>query len=135
MASPFVVYSKSMKKYVSLKHYIAFLRRQPKHMQHVYAVTFSGTVTLFLAAIILYVDYGFWHEKYQRTEEVKTQDKEFVTESPVQMLGNFFEEASERFKSIEKSGGSFLEGKEIYSRDGESLPQTENSTTTNDVER
>ena len=67
-----LLYTTLMKKYGSIKHYIAFLRRQPAHMQHIYAVIFAGSITALLAAIILYVDYGFWHERYVRNEEAAT---------------------------------------------------------------
>lgn len=103
-------------------------------MQHLYAVIFSAVVTLLLGALILYVDYGFWRERYYRTDEVSTTQKEIVSESPFEMMSDFFKEARVRFNDVEASGQDFLEGKEVFIReDGtvETVDKKEVSTTTN----
>lgn len=111
-----------LKKYTSLKLYIAFLRRQPKHMQHVYAFIFAGSVTALIASIILYVDYGFWHERYVRKDEIIiASSTEIISkptpipESPIEMLSRFIGEAKVQFDSISSGGQELLKGKEIYS--------------------
>jgi hypothetical protein len=114
-----------LKKYdyfLSIKHYIAFLRRQPKHMQHVYAVFFAGAITAIAASGILYYDYGFWRDTYHRGEtndlvvvekkNVDTQD--VITQSPGQMMGDFLKEAGDRFRSIHVNSKDILQGKEEY---------------------
>ncbi len=47
-------------KYLTRKHLLATLRKQPAHMRHIYALTFAGVVTMCIASAILYFDYGFW---------------------------------------------------------------------------
>jgi uncharacterized membrane protein YraQ (UPF0718 family) len=116
-----------LKKYermLSIHHYIAVLRRQPVHMQHVYAAVFAGLVTVILASYILYMDYGFWHEKYNRNDEALlvtevapvTVDSEEVL-SPGEMIQGFFKEASDKFKTVGTSNPAFLEGKDTYTKE------------------
>lgn len=102
-------------------------------MQHFYAVIFSAIITLCLAALILYVDYGFWRERYHRGDEVVATPKEIVSQSPFEMMSDFFGEARVRFNNVEASGEEFLDGKEVFIReDGsvETSTQNEVSTTT-----
>ena len=99
-------------------------------MQHVYAAVFSGSVTILLAAVILYVDYGFWRERYDSREPLTTEEleeKDIVTKSPVDMLSGFFSEAKHRFNNPEVDGPSFLEGKEVYIREDEESVQIDES--------
>lgn len=106
-----------IKKYTSLKNYIAFLRRQPLHMQHVYAFIFAGTITVLIASVILYADYGFWHEKYSdKAIAVSTSTTTVAPESPMDMLSRFFDEAKTQLHNINTSGSKLLEGKETYIR-------------------
>jgi len=110
---------KFYKKYFSLRHWLAFLRRQPSHMQHMYAVAFSATITAMIGAGILYFDYGFWHERYSRSETVATTTIKNVavqdeTVSPGEMMGDFFKEASVRIQSLKDQKVDLLEGKEVY---------------------
>lgn len=105
-----------MKKYGSIKHYIAFLRRQPAHMQHIYAVIFAGSITALLAAFILYVDYGFWHEKYVRSEESSIGEAPQPSQSPFQMMSIFFKTARNQLDTLGTSGADLLVGKEVYIR-------------------
>ena len=110
---------KHLKRYTSFKNYIDFLRRQPRHMQHVYAFVFSGAVTSLIAAIILYTDYGFWHEKYSSDALKKevASTTQVMPESPVEMLSKFFDEAKVQLRGINVSSSSLFEGKETYSKE------------------
>ncbi len=115
---------KKYEKYLSVHHYLSVMRRQPAHMRHVYAAVISGTITMFIAAIILYFDYGFWHEKYLRAEAVETIDEmkdtgtsSVTVQSPSEMVGAFFREASEKIKVINLDRPSFLDGKDVYRKE------------------
>lgn len=126
---------KFYKKYFSLKHWLAFLRRQPNHMQHMYALLFSGVVTAILGAAILYFDYGFWHERYSRSEVMVTNTEvkaapEVTTISPGEMLGSFFKEATIRVQAIKET--TILEGKEIYLKEATTTAAT--TTTSSQID-
>ena len=111
------------KKYFSPHHWLVFLRKQPAHMQHVYALAFSGLVTSILGIGILYFDYGFWHDKYSSKEKVATLEQKNPvgeSQSPGQLMGDFFKEASTRINSIKESKPNFLEGKEVYTQESSS---------------
>ncbi len=94
-------------------------------MQHVYAATFAGSVTLLIAVAILYFDYGLWHEKYRRTDDVVTtskqeqvQDDSLITvQSPGEMIGTFIKEATVKIKAIDTSGANVLKGKDVYTKE------------------
>ena len=89
-------------------------------MQHVYAAIFAGSITFLLTAVILYFDYGFWHEKYRRDEVLETKsalDPMGTVQSPGEMIGSFFKEASIKLKEINLSGTNLLEGKDVYTKD------------------
>lgn len=109
-----------LKKYTSLTHYIEFLRRQPDHMQHIYAVIFAGSITALIAFVILYVDYGFWHERYVRDDTNVVATSTVIgapiptPESPREMLSRFFGEASDRLKEIKMPSKEMLQGRETY---------------------
>ncbi len=108
---------KFYKKYLNPHHWLAFLRRQPKHMQHVYAVIFSAVVTSLLTSFVLYHDYGFWHERYLRSDSIITNAENNdikTTESPKEMLGSFFSEASDRIKSLGVNKTDLLQEEEVY---------------------
>lgn len=90
-------------------------------MQHVYAITFAAIITTIIASGILYVDYGFWHERYSRGDEVlvselKNREAE-VTESPSQMISSFFSEAKEQLGTINTTGRAVFDGKEVYRKE------------------
>jgi hypothetical protein len=120
---------KFYKKYLSPRHWLAFLRRQPKHMQHVYALFISGVITMVLASAILYFDYGYWHERYSRSDAMIT-DTEMKnapvtqTVSPGEMLGDFFKEASVRIQALNETKATILDGKEVYSKDSTTTENT-----------
>ena len=93
-------------------------------MRHVYAGLFSGAITLLLAAIILYFDYGFWHERYSRqeaiaTENLTTNEDQITVQSPTEMMGSFFQEASEKFHAITDATSSIFGGEDTYVREEE----------------
>ena len=104
----------------NLKSYIRYMRRQPKHMQHMHAIVFAGSITALLAGIILYTNYGFWHERYQRADDlvVGTTVTNFPAESESlgEMLSRFWNEPHTQFGSIGDKGATLLEGKETYTR-------------------
>lgn len=110
-----------LKRYTSLTHYIEFLRRQPEHAQHVYAVIFAGSITALIAFVILYVDYGFWHERYVREDSlvvsatISAQEK--APESPSVMFSRFFSEAKDRLRDIKMPDKNTLQGTETYTSD------------------
>ncbi len=104
----------------TLKGYIRYMRKQPKHMQHMHAIVFAGSITALIAVIILYTDYGFWHEKYQRSDDLVISETvtnpKVESESLGEMLSRFWDEAHTQFGSIGTKGSSLLEGKETYTR-------------------
>lgn len=109
-----------LKRYTSFKNYIDFLRRQPRHAQHIYAFIFAGSITAIIASIILYVDYGFWRERYSsKPMDTTVATSTVLVESPSEVLSRFIIEAREQFNAIRESGESFLEGKEVYTKDTE----------------
>lgn len=113
---------KPYKKYLSVRHWVAFLRRQPRHMQHVYAAIFSGVVTALLAAIILYYDYGFWRDKYSASDSVivTASEPEVTSISPGEMMDGFLKEVGMRMQALKSTKDTLLEGKEIYVNDSTS---------------
>lgn len=83
-------------------------------MQHVHAVAFAGIITTLLTAVILYTDYGFWHETYvaeEVSEKIEESNKEHSS------WGSFFTEAKVRFSKIGTDGVNLLEGKETYRKE------------------
>jgi len=108
-----------LKKYASIKNYIAFLRRQPPHLQHIYAAVFAASITGLIAFSVLYIDYGFWHEQYIRKDLEVASTSTVVDkpvsdpESPGTMLFRFFGEAQTRLKEINVSG------KETYTKESQ----------------
>ena len=111
-----------LKKYTSLTHYIEFLKKQPEHVQHVYAVIFAGSITALIAFVILYVDYGFWHERYIREDmsavNTTISAQEEKPESPSTMFSRFFGEARDRLKEIEMPSADTFKGTETYGETG-----------------
>lgn len=101
------------------------MRNSPKHIQQLHALVFSASVTVFLAVCILYFDYGFWHERYQKNEEVTTEQKiEEKSLSPTSLFSDFFKEAGEKLDTVKEGGSALLEGKESYSNKEEFLSGT-----------
>ncbi len=112
------------KKYVRAHHYITVLKRQPVHIQHVYAALFAGSITALIAIAILYFDYGLWRETYTRNERgdefysaSTTQEEQAVVVSPSDMIGNFFKEAGDKLENINNDKTGILEGTDSYTRE------------------
>ena len=117
------------KKYFSIHHYIAVLKRQPVHIQHLYAFLFAGSVTFILAVTILYFDYGYWRDRYERsndilvgdtgTQDVSSPVKQPKKEgySPFEMLHSFVGEAQQQFNKIGTTEANFLKNKDTYTRE------------------
>lgn len=99
-----------------MKRYFHFLQKQPHYVQKIHAGFFAGVITLFLAFIWLYYEYGFWNEKYNRTEEtVKAQqEQKYLNTSPFDMLSNIYNEGILRAKQINISPSSLLESSTTY---------------------
>ncbi len=110
-------------KHFTLKHYIRYVRRQNKHLQHMHAFVFAGTITGLLATFIMYTDYGFWHERYDSDEVIAAKkEAEVKLASPGATFTDFFSEAKVRLSAIGTS--NLLEGKETYVNTGESDAST-----------
>lgn len=100
------------------KQYVRYLRKSHKHIQHVHAVFFAGTITCILAAIILYSQYGFWNQRYTRENDfIPATNTEETMEPPSEMIASFMEEVSTRFGTIKQNIGTLLEGKDSYSQE------------------
>jgi hypothetical protein len=102
------------------RHYVRYLRKLPTHMQHVHAFVIAGTITGLIAAFILYTDYGFWHEKYQRDDAATDAAVDVPSRSMTETLSDFFGEASSRLSKVKQSGSGFLEGTDTYTSGGSS---------------
>lgn len=85
-------------------------------MQHMYAFIFAGTITASIAGAILYSDYGFWHERYERQEEIAINKEENLPPAPTEVVSRFLGEVQNRLKSITTGTTSLLEGKEVFTR-------------------
>jgi hypothetical protein len=106
-----------IKKYFSLNHYVAVLRKHPAHLQHVYALIFAGSITSLIAFVILYTEYGFWHEKYVREESVIVEvEQTTLPPKPSELFFRFLDDAKVEFDAISATGSNFFDGKETYIR-------------------
>lgn len=105
---------KFLLKNFTLRHYIRYMRKQNKHIQHLHAIAFAGVITALITGFLMYTEYGFWHERYVAEEVLTTTSPLLEAESPSQSLGRFFMEARDRFGSIGSVGADLLEGKETY---------------------
>jgi hypothetical protein len=106
-----------LKKYLSFKHYVDVLRKHPEHLQHAYAFIFAGSITSLIAFVILYTEYGFWHEKYVRDESVVVEMQSTSVPPLSEVFSRFLDDIKAEFGSINDTGSSFFEGKETYIRD------------------
>lgn len=104
-------------KNVSLKHYIRYVKRQNKHVQHIHGFVFAGIITSLIAFVILYTDYGFWHETYVAEDLQIGTDQAAVSESPSQSFSRFWSEAKVEFSNVGSSSVNLLEGKETYTKE------------------
>lgn len=111
---PLLRYTGRMKprmKNFTIEYYIHYMRRQSKHVQHLHALAFAGTVTAVIAGVILYADYGFWHETYRRQPETPVEPV-----STKESFGDFLKEAKSKFGEIGNASANLLGGKETFTR-------------------
>jgi hypothetical protein len=117
--------SKHMSKKRSFfSRYVQHVRSSSIHVQQIHAVIFAGGLTVALAVTVLYFEYGFWREKYDSKEVVIKQNIEVKSVSPVGMFSTLIKDAGSQISAIKEGGGSFLEGKEVYSKKEEFLKGT-----------
>ncbi len=112
------------KKYSFLHRYLSHVRKAPEQLQEVHAVLFSIAVTALLGAAVLYFDYGFWHERYTKSDDETLHKIEEKSDSPITMFSSLFDEAKDKLQTIQSGGGSILEGKKSYSKKEEFLRAT-----------
>lgn len=103
-------------KQFSIKRYIRYVKHQNKHIQHIHGFIFAGLVTALIAFVILYTDYGFWHETYIAEDSNLIADPAYLSESPTQSWGHFWSDAKEQFGRIGSSSVNLLEGKDTYQK-------------------
>ncbi len=101
-----------MKNFFSFKSHLAYMRKQPEKVQHVYAGSLAGIITTLFVAYILYTDYGFWHEKYKVGEEIKENKVEVL--GPKDTVVKFFNDAKNEIQNIKSINRSVISGKEVY---------------------
>lgn len=98
----------------SYRGYVRHLRRQNIHIQRLHALVFASIITGMTAFLILYYDYGFFHDVYVQ----KNNDIEVVqtasAPSPTETFSSFMSEAKKRFSGIGESGADLLLGKDVY---------------------
>lgn len=96
--------------------YVRHLRRQDIRIQQLHAIVFAGAITGLLAFLILYYDYGYFHDVYVQPDvnSVIVEKTSEPAPSPMETISSFFSEAKTRFSEIGKSGSSLLYGKDVY---------------------
>jgi len=96
--------------------YVLHLRRQDIRIQQLHALVFAGAITALMAFLILYYDYGYFHDVYvqKETESLVVEKTSEPAPSPTETISSFFSEAKTRFSEIGKSGSSLLYGKDVY---------------------
>lgn len=100
-------------KHFTFRYYIKYMRKQSKHVQHLHAIFFAGLITAAIAFVLMYTEYGFWHETY-RADNLDTSSEE---QEESMSFSSFLQEAANRFHSIGSSSSTFLEGKETYTKE------------------
>lgn len=83
---------------LSLRSYIRHVRKQGEHVQRFHAIIFAGTITLLLAALILYAQYGFWHTVYDSKEVVIREEEPVAFGSPLETFSRLLAEGKTRFR-------------------------------------
>ena len=102
---------------LSLRGYVRHVRRQNKHIQHMHAFVFASVITGVVVGLILYYDYGFWHDVYVNTENTTPIAGDTLNdkgESPLESFSRLFQEAKLRLGEVGNSGQMLLEGTEVY---------------------
>jgi hypothetical protein len=98
----------------TINRYIRYVKHQNKHIQHIHGFIFAGIITSAIAFVVLYTDYGFWHETYIAEDALNAGGSAYVSESPSQSFSRFWSEAKEQFGRIGSTGANLLEGKDTY---------------------
>ena len=99
---------------LSYKGYVRYLRKQSIHIQQLHAVVFASIITGMTAFLILYYDYGFFHDVYVQKDDTITSDLVEQAPSPTDTFSGFISEAKTRFGAIGVSGADLLYGKDVY---------------------
>jgi hypothetical protein len=98
------------------RRYLSHLQHQPQYVQHIHATIFAGTITFFIAILLLQYNYGILNETYQQGDELTVEESiEARSVSPFSMMGSFFIETQTRLEKVKDTTTSFFEGKEVYS--------------------
>lgn len=101
--------------------YFSYLRGQSFEMQQIHATLFAGVVTLLLAYMVFYSDFGWGAERYSatQTQEVVSakQSIEEDSPSPVEFISSFAREAKARLDLVGTGSSSLFESKETYTRE------------------
>ncbi len=100
-----------------MKRYFRYLQRQPHYAQKIHAGFFAGIITLAIAGVWLYYQYGFWNDKYvieglpaqTGGDEQITEVKNNISESPLDVLKNIYNESIFHAKSINISPKTLME--------------------------
>lgn len=107
---------------LSYKGYVLYLRKQNIHIQRLHAIVFASVITGMTAFLILYYDYGFFHDVYVQ----KDADMQVITgadvSSQTDTLAGFFSEAKKRFSAIGAGSAGILQGKDTYINNSSTTP-------------
>lgn len=98
----------------SYKAYVKYLRRQSVYMQQLHALVFASVITFMVAFLILYYDYGYFHDIYVQKDDTIEVVQTEKAPSPTEALSGFITEAKSRFGAIGASGADLLYGKDVY---------------------
>lgn len=94
-----------------MKKYFRYLQRQPHYVHKIHAAFFAGIITIAIAGVWLYYEYGFWNDHYvieggvTQVSEVKNN----ISESPLDILKNIYNESVLRAKLINVSPKTLME--------------------------
>lgn len=99
---------------LSYKGYVRHLRRQSVHVQRLHALVFASLLTGTVAFVILYYDYGFFHDVYVKKDTSALTDETASAPSPAKTFSELFQEAKMRFSDIGKDSAGLLYGTETY---------------------
>lgn len=106
----------------SYTNYVRYLRKQGTHIQHIHAFAFAAIITGITAFLILYYDYGLFHDVYVSDEAQKEIDMLAEAPTPGETFTSFWGEVRERFSSIGEGGVQLLEGKDVYTNTSSTTP-------------
>lgn len=107
---------------LSYRGYVRHLRRQNIHIQRLHALVFASVITGMTAFLILYYDYGFFHDVYVQKNNDLESVETVSAPSPTETFSTFMSEAKKRFSGMGESSADLLEGKETYINTSTSTP-------------